>query len=129
VAETILLVEDDDTVRCLLARMLRRGGYQVLEAASAGRAEEVSRSHGGSLDLLLSDVVLSEGTGPQLGEALVREYPELRRLYMSGYPRDMIGPRGIDDRTPFLQKPFSKDVLLDRVREALGDSPRSWPRA
>ncbi len=123
--ETILVVEDDATIRAIARRVLAMKGYSVLEAASPRDALELSARHDGRIDLLLTDVVLPEMGGRQLAEALVRSRPEVLVLYMSGYTDNAIVHHGrLDAGTEFLAKPFTPATLLRRVREIL-DRPQS----
>jgi two-component system, cell cycle sensor histidine kinase and response regulator CckA len=119
-SETILLVEDEDAVRVIVSAVLRRQGYQVLEAATPHGAIEIFGRHGATIDLLLTDVVMPEMNGPSLAQRLVAERPELRILFISGYadvasPLDAGGPN-----VSFLSKPFQASALAAKVREALG---------
>jgi signal transduction histidine kinase len=118
--ETVLLVEDEEAVRALGARILERHGYTVLEARNGRDALAVAAQHGGPIDLLLTDVVMPEMGGKQLAEALVARDSTLRVLFVSGYTDGDISRRGELDRcTAFLQKPFTASGLLGRVREVL----------
>src|SRR5512138_1652357 len=101
-AQTILLVDDDDDVRKLCGRLLRGRGYEVIEAASGEDAQEVVAHRGGHVDLLISDVTMTGISGPQLGAQLVTEMPDLQLIYMSGYP-----DADVNGRATFLAKPFS----------------------
>ncbi len=119
-AGTILLVEDEEAVRTLAERMLAGGGYEVLVAADATQALELSGSRDGPIDLLLTDLVLPGLPGAELA-ALMRELrPGLRVLGMSGYAGDEIEPgSAAPEGLPMLAKPFSRAELLARVGEAL----------
>jgi CheY-like chemotaxis protein len=117
---TVLLVEDEDSVRSLARRVLTRAGYAVLEAADGESALEVARAHAGAIDLLLTDVVMPGGGGRKLAEAMERLRPATRVLYMSGYPGDAIAEHGLAPEVDLLPKPFSPDTLLRRVASALG---------
>lgn len=117
--ETILLVDDEDGVRVVVSAMLRRQGYQVLEAATARGAEEIFDRHARDIDLLLTDVVMPEMNGPTLAERLIARRAELRVLFISGYS-DV--PVPLDSGNPnvgFLGKPFQASALAERVREML----------
>lgn len=122
--ETVLLVEDEEGVRALGARILERHGYTVLEARNGRDALSVASQHNGAIDLLLTDVVMPEMGGKQLAEALVSRDASLRVLFISGYTDGDISRRGdLDPNTAFLQKPFTARGLLGRVREVLdGDA-------
>ena len=117
---TILLVEDEDAVRALAQRILAAGGYEVLVAADAVEALELAGTHGGAIDLLLTDLVLPGLPGVELAERLTRRRPGIRVLGMSGYAGDEIeagsaAPGGL----PVLAKPFTGAELLARVAVAL----------
>jgi two-component system cell cycle sensor histidine kinase/response regulator CckA len=117
--ETILLAEDEAPVRALARLILQRAGYTVIEAATPAEAE--ARSHSmPTIDLLLTDVVMPGGTGPELFRRLSARRPSLRVLFMSGYAeRDLFDRAAVTHAGAFLPKPFSKDELIARVRETL----------
>ncbi|MEO8619834.1 MAG: ATP-binding protein [bacterium] len=118
--ETVLLVEDEEGVRALGARILERHGYTVIEARNGRDALAVVAQHVGQIDLLLTDVVMPEMGGKQLAEALVARDSAIRVLFISGYTDGDISRRGeLDPCTAFLQKPFTARGLLGRVREVL----------
>ncbi|MFW5739151.1 MAG: PAS domain S-box protein [Myxococcota bacterium] len=119
-SETILLVEDQDMVRSLAERALKRYGYQVLSVASGGDALLMGESHADSIDLVLTDVVMPKMSGVVLVERLQPVKPGFRVLYMSGYTDDAISRhRILDEGKPFLQKPFRPLELVRKVREVL----------
>jgi CheY-like chemotaxis protein len=122
--ETLLVAEDEDALRTMTCRLLSRSGYSVLEARGPGEALLASERHGGKIDLLLTDVVMPQMSGQELAERLVRLRPDLRVMYMSGYANDVIGAQLRDTNVPLLEKPFTEEALLARVREAL-DGPAS----
>jgi two-component system, cell cycle sensor histidine kinase and response regulator CckA len=114
--ETILLVEDEGDVRALVSRVLRRNGYQVLKAGNGEEALLVSERHAGPLHLVVTDVVMPDLRGPQLVARLKERQPGLRVMYMSGYSSDAAQLSG---DAPFMQKPFTADGLVQKVREVL----------
>lgn len=117
----VLVVEDEETVRRLICGVLRRYGYEVLEAETGARAFEVSSQFQGEIHLLLTDVVMPELDGHVVAERLSRERPSMQVLYVSGYPDDFLGQRGIlPEGTNFLNKPFTPKRLVKKVREVLG---------
>jgi CheY-like chemotaxis protein len=118
--ETVLLVEDDPTVRVVTGRMLRELGYSVLEAGSASEARNVAASADGRIDLLLTDVVMPGGSGRELAQALTLARPGLPVVFMSGYTADVVLRQGIvQDQVAFLSKPFTADSLAAVVRRSL----------
>jgi PAS domain S-box-containing protein len=125
--ETILLLEDDLGVRQLARQMLLGQGYMVLEAQNWRDAVRLCEEHQGPLQLLLTDVVMPEMSGPAAAEILTPLRPEMRVLFMSGYANNAIGDHGILQRSvAFLQKPFTCDELLQKVQEVLGSmQPRT----
>jgi two-component system, cell cycle sensor histidine kinase and response regulator CckA len=119
-AETILLVEDEDAVRTIVRLSLETRGYTVLEAASGVEAVRYARTHAGPIDLLVSDVVMPEMGGRQLAEALRRDRPDVRVLFMSGYADDaVLRHGGIEATNAFIQKPFTPLGLARKVRELI----------
>ena len=118
--ETVLLVEDNDSVRDLAAKALRRRGYTVFEAATAEAAIEWSATSGIRPHLLVTDVVMPGLSGPNLAARLLQENPRLRVLYMSGYTDEATSVHGAFwGGIPLLQKPFTPAKLAERVRQAL----------
>ncbi|MDA0182055.1 response regulator [Solirubrobacter phytolaccae] len=113
-AGTVLMVEDEETVRTVVERLLSAEGYRVLVASSGEEALELAAAEPGPIDLLVSDVVLGGITGPELAAKLKTRRPALKTLLMSGYAGTPVGP--VDD---FLPKPFSPFELARRVRRIL----------
>jgi len=119
--ETVLLVEDEDTVRDLTRDILEAHGYTVLEARHGAEALRISEQHSGAIDLMLTDVVMPEMGGREVAERLAVRRPETKVLYMSGYTDSAVVHHGVlDASTAFLQKPFSATVLVRKLREILG---------
>jgi signal transduction histidine kinase len=118
--ETILLVEDEAAVRSLVRRVLERRGYLVLEATNGAEAIQIVESYPERIDLILTDVVMPDITGPALVEILAPRLRDLRVLFMSGYTDQEIIRRGVDEfHAGFIGKPFSPDELGLKVREVL----------
>jgi signal transduction histidine kinase/ActR/RegA family two-component response regulator len=123
-AATVLLVEDERIVRSLVARALTRAGFTVIEAENGEQALERSRAYDGSIDLLVTDVVMSRMSGPDLAKKLMSDRPGIRVLFVSGFSRNAVLPavsaaEGID----FLQKPFTPDDVIDRIARLIAGAP------
>lgn len=117
---TILLVEDEETVRKVIERLLRKLGYDVLSAADAEEAIEIFRARDDELDLVLTDVVMPGLTGVEMAEVLKEERPDMKFLFTSGYTSKELGGNPEAPPEPFLPKPFSMDELSKSVRKVLG---------
>jgi two-component system, cell cycle sensor histidine kinase and response regulator CckA len=116
-SETILVVDDEEGVRKLVAAILKSNGYDVLEAANGPAALTVYEKNSHKIGLVLTDIVMPQMSGVEFGREIAGRAPGLRILYMSGY-RNITGEDG-DVPQPFLHKPFTPDVLLAKVREVL----------
>jgi two-component system, cell cycle sensor histidine kinase and response regulator CckA len=118
--ETLLLVEDNDAIREISARALRRRGYTVYESRNAEEAIEWTAKSSSKADMLITDVVMPGLSGPNLAARLMQQNPRLRVLYMSGYTDDATEVHGTFwGGVPLLQKPFTPAQLAERVRMAL----------
>lgn len=118
--ETILLVEDEAMIRSLILRILHLQGYKLLEAKNGQEALQLASEHLGKIDLLLTDVVMPGLNGKDITQQLLRLYPALKVLYISGYPEDIIAKHGlIDAAITLLSKPFSPISLAQKVRTIL----------
>ncbi len=117
--ETLLLVEDEDSVRELTAGFLRHLGYTVLEARDGLEALTISEEHTGRLDLILSDVVMPRMGGPELARQLSPRRPHVRWVFMSGYPDRARMPEEVGAEAPFLEKPFRPSQLGRTIRKVL----------
>jgi two-component system cell cycle sensor histidine kinase/response regulator CckA len=119
-AETILVVEDEQMVRQLATRVLQQLGYSVLEAADGMEALRVAQRHGGTIDLLLTDMVMPQMNGNVLAEQLRAVHPQLKVLFISGYSDGMLGQqRLVEQKDALLQKPFTPALLARTVRDVL----------
>lgn len=124
--ETILVVEDEEAVRQIVRLSLQMIGYHVLSAPSAQSALEVAAGYDGPIHLLLTDVVMPEMGGRALAEQLIRNRPDTKVLYMSGYTDDAVVRHGVEAATvAFLQKPFTPQSLASKLREILDGPPIS----
>ncbi len=118
---TILLVEDEAALREVASEYLRAKGYQVLEAETGQAAVELCKSHGGSIDLLITDVVMPGISGTSVVDAVSELRPGLPAILMSGFTDRTIGPDLLGPRTIFMQKPFSLDALARKIYAILKD--------
>ena len=127
-AENILVVEDDDALRAYATEILRELGYRVLEASSGAAALDVlAGDH--KIDLLLSDVVMPQMSGPELAKRLASARPDMKVLCMSGYTDDSIVRHGVlEAHIAYLQKPITPEALTTRVREVLDGSSNGTTR-
>jgi PAS domain S-box-containing protein len=127
-AETILLVEDEEQVRLVACEILRRNGYRVIETSNGGEALLASKDFKAEIHLLLTDVVMPRMGGQKLAEHLARERPDMKLLFASGYNDDAVIQHGVlEGGVAFVQKPFTPEVLLSKVRQALDATPYSAP--
>jgi signal transduction histidine kinase len=125
--ETILLVEDEHTLREVVRRLLAGAGYRVIAAASGPKALDAARVYTGSIDLLLSDVIMPRMLGPRLAERLLVERPSVRVLLMSGFAQPILNSGGhLDAGTALIEKPFTGPELLAKVAQTLD---RGGPRS
>ena len=127
--ETILLVEDEPAILEMTTTMLEMKGYKVLAAGTPGEAIRLAREHAGEIHLLMTDVVMPEMNGRDLAKNLLSLYPQLKRLFMSGYTANVIAHHGVlDEGVYFIQKPFSISELTAKVREALEEKANHFSR-
>jgi PAS domain S-box-containing protein len=120
-APTVLLVEDENSVRRAMRQLLVGEGYRLLEAGDGEEAEHLAEEYGQPIHLLVTDVLMPSGSGPQLAARLAALRPELKVLFVSGYPHDFFeGDTALDLRQNYLPKPFTASELLGRVRTLLG---------
>jgi response regulator RpfG family c-di-GMP phosphodiesterase len=120
--ETILLVEDEPSILAMTQRMLQHLGYTVLAAGTPGEAIRLAEENAGAIHLLMTDVVMPEMNGRDLGKNLLSLYPRLNRLFMSGYTANVIAHHGVlDEGVNFIQKPFSMKDLAAKLRQVFGE--------
>ncbi|MGA7382133.1 MAG: ATP-binding protein, partial [Terriglobales bacterium] len=124
-SETVLLVEDEESVRQLVRETLEAKGYTVLEAENGERALHIVTEHSEAIDMLITDVVMPGMSGRELSARLCATHPQTKVLYLSGYTEDAIVHEGVlEAGTAFLQKPFTLQMLSRKVREVLGSERR-----
>lgn len=120
---TILVAEDDDALRGLVTRVFWDQGYRTLEARHGHEALHLAELAAPYLDLVVTDVIMPELDGLELGRELARRWASIPVLYISAYPaNDIFSRGGPTDSPPFLQKPFTSELLLERVRQLLAGS-------
>jgi len=119
-SETVLIVEDDDNLRKLAQKALKQYGYRVLKAENGEDALRVSDEHDGSIQILITDVVMPKMGGKEIAERLQPLYPQMKVIYMSGYMDNAIVRHGVlAPGLNFLEKPFTLENLVRKVREVL----------
>jgi CheY-like chemotaxis protein len=122
ITETILLVEDEEMVRKLTREILEEKGYRVLEAKNGEEAVAIANGNANSIQLLLTDVVMTRMNGKKAADTMGPLHPSMKILYMSGYTDDAIVHHGVlDAGTNFIEKPFTAERLSSKVREVLDD--------
>ncbi len=118
--ETVLLAEDEDSVRALAETILLALGYRVLAAESGEKALEIWEECGGRIDILLTDVIMPRLGGSELAHKLRQSNPKLKVLFMSGYTDDMLASHGVlAGETQLIQKPFTAEALGRKLRSVL----------
>jgi DNA-binding NtrC family response regulator len=118
--KTILLVEEEGGIRALVRKILERNGYIVLEASGAEQALRISAAHRGLIDLLLTGMALQGATGRELAQRIEQTRPTLKTIFVFGYTsRDVALASDLPEDAVFLQKPFSLDALLKKVKATL----------
>jgi len=121
--ETILLVDDEESLRTVIVDLLSHLGYRTLSAASGHDALDLAREYPGKIDLLLTDVVMHPVSGPDLAETLMRSRPEMKVIFISGYANPSLAPDGeLKPGTVLVHKPFSMKILSAKLREVLGNA-------
>jgi DNA-binding NtrC family response regulator len=120
--ETVLVVEDEESLRKITCEMLLENRYTVLEASNGFEAHELAQLHQGTIHLLLTDVVMPRISGPSLAKSLMARNPSMKVLYMSGYMNSSVVQELAISGSEFLQKPFTSDTLTRKIREIFGVS-------
>ena len=119
--ETILLVDDEESLRTVVVDLLSQLGYRMLSAASGEEAIKMAQDYSARIDLLLTDVVMDGLPGPELAEALLQSRPEMKVVYISGFADGSIAPNCVlRPGTVLVQKPFTIRILSAKLREVLG---------
>lgn len=128
-SETILVVDDEETVRRFSSRVLQKHGFDVVAASTPAEALAAADARRNAIDLLLTDVMMPGMNGRQLAELLLARRPLLRVLFMSGYAEDVLATNvGLVPGAAFLGKPFKPKALVSKVREVL-DAPSGSNRS
>ena len=118
--ETILLVEDELSLLAMTQKMLEKMGYTILAANRPSEAIKIAEEYSRDIDLVFTDVVMPEMTGKEMAERIRPLYPNARILFSSGYTANVIAHNGIlDEGIEFIQKPYSKDALANKLRRIL----------
>jgi two-component system, cell cycle sensor histidine kinase and response regulator CckA len=125
VSATVMVVEDDPSVRRMTGKILVEKGYTVIEALNTDDAVRQAKHFKGRLNLLLTDVIMPGMKGPEVHQRILEYHPETKALYMSGYTADVITRHGVlKEGLQFIQKPFSAKTLLAKVEQLISESPR-----
>jgi len=117
--ETILLLEDEESLRAVTCEMLTTGGYSVLQAARGNQTVEVAQQYKGQIHLMISDVVLPDMSGPSAVARVQTLHPEMKVLFISGYAEVPVAQQLIEEGAILLQKPVSRSDLMRKVDEIL----------
>lgn len=127
-SETLLVVEDQEAFRKLLAKTLERQGYRVLQAGDGAEAFQMALEHAGTIDLLITDVMMPHMNGKELADGLKKLRPQIKVVFISGYPREVLSKQGaLDSSIHLIQKPFEFDFLAGKVRSILDEKPITAP--
>jgi len=117
--ETVLIAEDEDAVRALACEFLQSAGYQVLTAADGLEALEIADRLNGAIQILVTDVVMPRMRGPELARRIQQKLPHVKVVFISGYTEEIHGTTNAIGENSFLQKPFSRAQLLQKLADAL----------
>lgn len=118
---TILLVDDEESVRAIVTKILARQGHKILEAEHGAAALRLAAGHDGRIDLLITDMYMPGLRGPEIFEKLKEKRPDIGVLYMSGYGDEDVVRSGVAPESGFLRKPFTIRELGDAVTKALSE--------
>jgi two-component system cell cycle sensor histidine kinase/response regulator CckA len=118
-SETLLIAEDEDAVRALACEFLQSAGYQVLTAADGHEALEIAERLNGAIQILVTDVVMPRMRGPELARRIQQKLPHVKVIFISGYTEEIHGTTNAIGENSFLQKPFSRAQLLQKLADAL----------
>jgi len=122
---TILLVEDEEGVRAVLTELLEGLGYTVLPAANGVEAVGIAGGHARGIDLVVTDMVMPEMSGQELGRTLAQKWPDLRILYMSAFASNIYSPSALANAlADFISKPFDLEDFIAKVRTLMAAPPR-----
>jgi len=117
--ETILVVEDDLSLREMVRELLESEGYEVLEAGDPEKAFSISRSHEGTIHLAILDVIQPKMSARELSDRLLEARPGMRLLFMSGYTQESAEASGVSPTAHFIGKPFTTAALLAKIRSVI----------
>jgi CheY-like chemotaxis protein len=121
-SETILIAEDESMVRELTREILEARGYKVLEAKDGQEALEICKTHGGTIDLTLTDIVMPRMSGSEFAENVAAVRPDMKIVFMSGYSEEISKSGILRGGVHFIEKPFTSNALALKIREALDES-------
>jgi len=117
--ETILVVDDEESLRTVIGDLLTQRGYNILSTANGPEALALAEKYPGKIDLLLTDVEMEPLSGPALAEALTRVRPEMKVVFISGYPATLAPDGTLKPGTVLVHKPFTMRILSAKLREVL----------
>jgi len=122
-SETVLLAEDQSSIRSALREFLESQGYQVLEAQNGGEALELAERHTGAIDVLVTDVIMPQIRGVELAERVAELHPDICVIFMSGYSEDALLENRLlsQGNITLIQKPFDPEDLAQKIRESLSE--------
>ena len=121
--ETILVVDDEDSLRNVIVDLLAQLGYRMLSARNGSEALHLAQEYAGRIDVLLSDVIMAGLPGPELAQQLILARPEMKVIFMSGFADSSLAPDGVlKPGTVLVQKPFTVRALSAKLREVLDTS-------